>query len=186
MKKFLVVAFCMVLGTSVSAQEEAVVGDVQDNAAATIVEAPVTESSIVSAPQESETPAPIVVGEDSEAIIAPEVVGDAAVVEGTTEMMPLTEASVVSGGYVEAAPCTGCAQIAPVMNYDTGMGYVVGGATYAQAVPCSGCVQAAAPVYACCDDGGSRRQRTVSIRSRVSTRTSLRDRRASRRNPCCN
>jgi hypothetical protein len=185
MKKILVVAFCLLVGSSVSAQEEAVVGDVQDGAAATIVDAPIADSAIISAPQEVEAPAPVVVAEDSETAIAPEVVSDAAVVEGTTETMPLTEASVVSG-FGAAVPCTGCGQAQPVMNYNAGMGYVTGGATYAQAAPytdygTSVMAAPAAPVAECCDSGTSRQ----GFRSRVSTRTSFRDRRNSRRNPCC-
>ena len=34
----------------------------------------------------------------------------ATIVEGTTDMMPLTDAMVVTDGYVDAAPCNGCGQ----------------------------------------------------------------------------
>ena len=180
MKKFLVVAFCLVVGTSVSAQETEVVGDVQDNAASTIVEAPV-DSTFVAAPQESETPVPV---QDSEIVAPPEAGSESTIVEGTTEMMPLTDATVITDGYVDAVPCDGCGQALSVMNYPIT-------ATYAQAAPCNGCGQSViaatpAPVNACCNNSTSRPQVVSRFRSRVSTRTSLRDRRASRRNPCCN
>ncbi len=179
MKKFLVVAFCLVVGTSVSAQETTVVSDVQDKAASTIIEAPAVESTVVSAPQESEAP---VLVQDSEMVAAPEADSESTIVEGTTDMMPLTDAMVVTDGYVDAAPCNGCGQAISVMNYP---------ATYAPTAPCTNCGPAViaatpAPVNACCNNGTSRPQVVSGFRNRVRTRTSLRDRRASRRNPCCN
>lgn len=191
MKKILVVAFCLMVGGSVSAQEEAVVDNVQEGAAATIVEAPAADSAIVTAPQEAEAPAPDV-AEESETAIVPEVVAEEAAVEGTTPSMPLVEQPVVSG-VVAPTPCTGCGQAMPAMNYDAGMSYVPS-VTYAQAAPCTGCgtsamaapamaapvvaAPATAPATYCCNPAPTRQ--------RFRNRTTLRDRRNSRRNPCCN
>ena len=169
MKKILAVAFCLLIGTTVSAQEEEKVADQIQDAASEIVEAPVAESDIVAAPQEGEAPTPV---EDSEMESEAPVEGQ--VIEGYAPPAAAA-APPAPGAVMEGSPCTGCGT-APVMSYSPYASYAPAAPafTYAQATPCCGTTVAAAPAapatYCCCPP--AKRQR-------------FRSRRAARRNPCC-